>query len=72
MNRFGNKHGNVNIAWEGIPSLTLHKVHAESSNFVTGVSKSEAYKQILEQAEALFDGQRNWASSFMSYRGHLI
>jgi hypothetical protein len=36
------------------------KVHADSSNFSEGVSKSDAYKQVLEQAEALFDGQDNW------------
>ena len=35
-------------------------MHAESSNFGPGVSKAEAYVQVLEQAEALFDGQRNW------------
>ncbi|PVH89178.1 GAF domain-like protein [Cadophora sp. DSE1049] len=35
-------------------------VHADSSNFASGVTKEEAYKQVLEQAEALFDGQRNW------------
>lgn len=36
------------------------QVHAESSKFVAGVSKSDAYKQVIEQAEALFEGQRNW------------
>ncbi|KZF23543.1 GAF domain-like protein [Xylona heveae TC161] len=35
-------------------------VHAEASTFAAGVSKSEAYEQVLAQAEALFDGQRNW------------
>ncbi|KAF2725799.1 GAF domain-like protein [Polychaeton citri CBS 116435] len=35
-------------------------VHADSSNFASGVSKKQAYTQILEQAKALFDGQRNW------------
>ncbi|ORY13191.1 GAF domain-like protein [Clohesyomyces aquaticus] len=34
--------------------------HAESSTFVEGLSKREAYAQVLEQAKALFDGQRNW------------
>jgi len=24
------------------------------------VTKEEAYEQVLEQAEALFEGQRNW------------
>jgi len=36
------------------------QVHADSSNFAAGVSKQDAYGQIIEQAKALFDGQRNW------------
>lgn len=36
------------------------QVHADSSNFAAGVSKRDAYEQIIEQAKALFDGQRNW------------
>ncbi|KAE8441499.1 hypothetical protein EG329_004887 [Mollisiaceae sp. DMI_Dod_QoI] len=35
-------------------------VHADSSNFKTDISKEDAYKQVLEQAEALFEGQGNW------------
>ncbi|KAJ9141685.1 GAF domain-like protein [Pleurostoma richardsiae] len=35
-------------------------VHADASNFAEDVSKEEAYTQVLEQAEGLFDGQRNW------------
>ncbi|KAI7459607.1 hypothetical protein KC351_g17622 [Hortaea werneckii] len=35
-------------------------VHADSSTFSSGVSKSQAYEQVHEQAQALFDGQRNW------------
>ncbi|KAK3080552.1 hypothetical protein LTS18_000333 [Coniosporium uncinatum] len=35
-------------------------VHAESSTFASGMSKREVYAQILEQARALFEGQRNW------------
>ncbi|CZR53342.1 related to Free methionine-R-sulfoxide reductase [Phialocephala subalpina] len=35
-------------------------VHADSSNFKADVTKEEAYKQVLEQAELLLDGQRNW------------
>ncbi|KAG4419318.1 hypothetical protein IFR04_007552 [Cadophora malorum] len=31
-------------------------VHADSSNFASGVTKEEAYKQVLEQAEALLEG----------------
>ncbi|KAI1332806.1 GAF domain-like protein [Xylariaceae sp. FL0255] len=35
-------------------------VHADASNFAAGVTKEEAYEQVLSQAEGLFDGQRNW------------
>lgn len=36
------------------------QVHADASNFAVGVSKDEAYEQVLLQAEGLFYGQRNW------------
>lgn len=35
-------------------------VHADASNFAEGVTKEEAYEQVLLQAEGLFDEQRNW------------
>ncbi|KAK7923001.1 GAF protein [Apiospora marii] len=35
-------------------------VHADASNFAQGVTKQQAYDQVLLQAEGLFDGQRNW------------
>ncbi|RYP66094.1 hypothetical protein DL771_007985 [Monosporascus sp. 5C6A] len=35
-------------------------VHADASNFAEGVTKEQAYKQVMLQAEGLFDGQRNW------------
>lgn len=35
-------------------------VHADASNFHSNVTKAEAYAQVLEQAKALMDGQRNW------------
>ncbi|KAM3419028.1 hypothetical protein BST61_g4983 [Cercospora zeina] len=35
-------------------------VHADSSNFVAGVTKTQAYDQALDQAKALFVDQRNW------------
>ncbi|KAK7509734.1 GAF domain-like protein [Phyllosticta citriasiana] len=35
-------------------------VHAESSTFARGITKAQAYAQVLEQAAALMDGQRNW------------
>lgn len=41
-------------------SIALTQVHADASNFAEGVSKSEAYEQVLLQAEGLFTGQRNW------------
>ncbi|KAI5811375.1 GAF domain-like protein [Peziza echinospora] len=39
-------------------------VHADSSNFAAGVTKGEAYKQILEEATELFQGQSNWVCNF--------
>lgn len=39
-------------------------VHADSSHFSEGMNKSEVYAQVLEQARALFDGQRNWVCNF--------
>ncbi|KAI1643565.1 GAF domain-like protein [Daldinia loculata] len=38
-------------------------VHADASNFAEGVTKEQAYTQVLLQAEGLFDGQRNWVRS---------
>ncbi|KAI1637042.1 GAF domain-like protein [Biscogniauxia mediterranea] len=35
-------------------------VHADASNFAEGVTKEQAYTQVLLQAEGLLDGQRNW------------
>ncbi|KAI1821381.1 GAF domain-like protein [Xylaria intraflava] len=35
-------------------------VHADASNFAAGVTKEEAYEQVLLQAQGLLDGQRNW------------
>jgi L-methionine (R)-S-oxide reductase len=36
------------------------QVHADASNFAPGVTKDQAYKQVLIQAQGLFEGQRNW------------
>ena len=44
-------------------------MHADSSSFADGMSKKEVYAQVLEQARALFDGQRNWASNACCKRG---
>ncbi|KAF4777651.1 GAF domain-containing protein [Colletotrichum scovillei] len=38
-------------------------VHADASNFANGVTKEEAYEQVLMQAEGLLDGQRNWVAN---------
>lgn len=35
-------------------------VHADASNFAEGVTKEQAYRQVLAQAQGLFDDQRNW------------
>lgn len=40
--------------------LTTTQVHADASNFAQGVTKYEAYEQVLLQAEGLFTSQRNW------------
>ncbi|KAF1359779.1 GAF domain-like protein [Lizonia empirigonia] len=39
-------------------------VHADASAFAHGLTKKEVYAQVLEQARALFDGQRNWVCNF--------
>jgi L-methionine (R)-S-oxide reductase len=44
-------------------TLTSVQVHADSSNFAEGMSKSEVFAQVLEQARALFEGQANWVST---------
>ncbi|KAB8072761.1 GAF domain nucleotide-binding protein [Aspergillus leporis] len=38
--------------------------HADSSYFGPNASKSEIYTQVLEQAQGLVYGQRNWVSNF--------
>ncbi|KAK2612367.1 hypothetical protein QQS21_001631 [Conoideocrella luteorostrata] len=35
-------------------------VHADASNFSEGITKDDAYEQVLMQAEGLFMDQRNW------------
>ncbi|KAI1157521.1 GAF domain-like protein [Nemania serpens] len=45
-------------------------VHADASNFAEGVTKEEAYEQVLLQAEGLFDGQRNWVTNTASLLWH--
>lgn len=38
--------------------------HAEASTFKEGVSRADAYKQVLEQMKGLMEGQRNWVSLY--------
>ncbi|KAE8158083.1 GAF domain-like protein [Aspergillus tamarii] len=38
--------------------------HADSSYFGANASKSDIYTQVLEQAQGLVYGQRNWVSNF--------
>ncbi|KAF2470103.1 GAF domain-like protein [Lindgomyces ingoldianus] len=47
-------------------------VHAEASAFGEGLSKKVAYAQVLEQAKALFEGQRNWVRSNLSNTASLL
>lgn len=37
-----------------------YQVHADASNFAAGVTKEQAYEQVLEQLEGLMFEQRNW------------
>ncbi|KAK6441269.1 hypothetical protein LTR95_002510 [Oleoguttula sp. CCFEE 5521] len=37
-------------------------VHADSSNFAAGVTKEDAYQQVIEQAKTLLEDQRNWVA----------
>ncbi|EGR47846.1 uncharacterized protein TRIREDRAFT_63657, partial [Trichoderma reesei QM6a] len=48
------------------------QVHADASNFAEGVTKDDAYEQVLLQAEGLFYGQRNWAASNLSNAASLL
>ncbi|EAS34822.3 GAF domain nucleotide-binding protein [Coccidioides immitis RS] len=40
--------------------------HADSSYFEPGLSKAEVYAQVLQQAQGLTEGQRNWVSNLAS------
>ncbi|KAM0344562.1 hypothetical protein ACHAPU_007336 [Fusarium lateritium] len=42
-------------------------VHADASNFAEGVTKEDAYEQVLWQAEGLVTDQRNWQSLKRSF-----
>jgi L-methionine (R)-S-oxide reductase len=42
------------------PTLRIAQVHADASNFLVGVSKQDAYKQLLDSMTGLVQNQRNW------------
>jgi L-methionine (R)-S-oxide reductase len=48
------------------------QVHADASNFAEGVTKDDAYEQVLLQAEGLFDGQRNWVRQSPFFPSHRV
>ncbi|KAF4126282.1 L-methionine (R)-S-oxide reductase, partial [Geosmithia morbida] len=51
-------------------------VHADASNFAEGVTKDEAYEQVLLMAEGLYADQRNWsiggASGHVNWAGFYV
>lgn len=53
----------MHIETKWLTARGFEQVHADSSAFAAGLSKSEVYAQVLEQARLLFDGQRNWVRS---------
>ncbi|GAD97017.1 hypothetical protein PVAR5_5685 [Paecilomyces variotii No. 5] len=38
--------------------------HADASQFPSGLSKDDLYKELLSQTKGLLEGQRNWISNF--------
>ncbi|KAJ6166791.1 hypothetical protein N7470_002238 [Penicillium chermesinum] len=42
--------------------------HADSSYFLPGQSKAEVYTQVLEQAQGLLHGQRNWVHTSPNFK----
>lgn len=48
--------------------LMALQVHADASTFSEGITKEEAYQQVLDQAEGLFFEQRNWVRRYMIYQ----
>jgi len=53
-------------------------VHADGSHFANHASKAEVYDQLISEAQALFEGQRNWvcnlanASSLLWFAFHSL
>lgn len=60
INSHNGTSGHVVIYFFRSLTAACEKVHAESSTFAAGITKAQAYAQVLEQAVALMDGQRNW------------
>jgi len=58
----------LHLSCTGRTSTDDDKVHADVSTFPSGVTKEEAYEQVLMQAEGLFHEQRNWVSFFFLSR----
>jgi len=58
----------LHLSCTGRTSTDDDKVHADASTFPSGVTKEEAYEQVLMQAEGLFYEQRNWVG-FFSFLG---
>ncbi|RSL62564.1 hypothetical protein CEP53_004738 [Fusarium sp. AF-6] len=47
-------------------------VHADASNFAEGVTKEDAYEQVLWQTEGLITDQRNWVYSNLANAASLL
>nr|XP_036589479.1 gaf domain nucleotide-binding protein [Colletotrichum truncatum]KAF6801484.1 gaf domain nucleotide-binding protein [Colletotrichum truncatum] len=52
--------------------MAMTQVHADASNFASGVTKDQAYEQVLLQAEGLFYEQRNWIWYVQSLHYHSV
>jgi hypothetical protein len=67
-----NGKGQNQPAGEYDADVSNHQVHADASAFREGLSKKEVYAQVLEQARALFAGQRSWVSYTTSIYLYII
>lgn len=56
-------------AWTHRKLILLLQVHADASNFAHGITKEDAYEQVLWQAEGLITDQRNWVRQTISVAG---
>jgi hypothetical protein len=60
----------VSGALASLSKPDCRKVHSTASEFPAATTKKQAFDQILEQAELLFDGQRNWVRR--RYQFHVV